>query len=256
MPFTPLAELLGNRLFISGGLIEYVSASQITVGLVNDRTVLRDEANEYTMRFTGKLTLDLTVSGVGGIDVGSEAASTWYSVWIIADSTATDRGLAKAILSTSPTFPTLPPSPATFDVARRIGWIRNDGSSDIIKFFMFGCERSRVWFYDAEQSAVQVLVGGNATSFTNIDLSAFVPPTSTLARMHTEFNPGAQNRATRIRTNGSTIAVPVMTLPGAGNNPTMAFTLMPTDQMQRIQYEVDNVSDALDVFIGGWEESC
>ena len=49
------------------------------------------------------LTVDITVSGVNGLDTGSEAASTWYYIWVIYNGTT-----VAGLLSTSATAPTMP----------------------------------------------------------------------------------------------------------------------------------------------------
>lgn len=56
--------------------VELVACEQLVMG---DGTISRNDGNEWT----GK-TANITVSGAGGLDTGTEEASTWYEVWGIA----------------------------------------------------------------------------------------------------------------------------------------------------------------------------
>jgi hypothetical protein len=66
------------------------------------------------------LSANLAVSGVNGLDTGTSAASTWYSVWVIWNGTTT-----ASLLSLSATAPTMP---GGYTHKARIGWIRSDAS--------------------------------------------------------------------------------------------------------------------------------
>src|SRR5260370_140508 len=61
-------------------------------------------------------------SGNGGLDTGSIADNTWYHVFAIE---RTDTGVVDALISLSPTAPTLP---ANYTKKRRIGSIRTDAT--------------------------------------------------------------------------------------------------------------------------------
>lgn len=63
----------------------------------------------------------------GGLDTGSVATDTWYSVWAIAKA---DK-VQDVLFSTSASSPTMP---ASYIYKRRIGWIKTDGSGNIIPF--------------------------------------------------------------------------------------------------------------------------
>lgn len=71
-------------------------------------------------------------TGLGGLDTGSIAASTWYHVWVIK---RTDTGVVDVLFSTSPTDPVMPEN---YNCKRRVGAILTDGSSNIIPFYQIG----------------------------------------------------------------------------------------------------------------------
>jgi len=135
-------------------------------------------------------TADLAVSGANGLDTGAEAANTWYAVYVIVgddapnvvDQTANNnqptlwrRGARVAtLLSTSATAPTLPPGYNRF---RRVGWVRNDASSNI-KLFV-NAEDSPWFFWNTALTSGDALVlnAGTATSYTDVSCAAVAPPT-------------------------------------------------------------------------------
>ncbi len=69
-------------------------------------------------------TVDITVSGAGGLDTGTEASDTWYAVYVIYNPTSAG---VSSLLSTSFTSPTLP---SGYTFYRRVGEILNDSGGD------------------------------------------------------------------------------------------------------------------------------
>lgn len=113
------------------------------------------------------LTLDITASGANGLDAGAEAADTWYSIWVIHNpTTATTAGL----LSTSEDAPTMP---AGYTKKRRVGWVRNDDSSDFRKFYMVGN-----WWYWDDVHLVLDVTDPLPTEWTDVDCSSVSPLTT------------------------------------------------------------------------------
>lgn len=64
----------------------------------------------------------------GGLNTGAEAANTWYEVHLIR---RPDTGVVDVMFTTTANRATLP---ANYTQQRRIGWIRNDASSNILAF--------------------------------------------------------------------------------------------------------------------------
>jgi len=73
------------------------------------------------------LSLSLASTGANGRDGGSEAANTWYAVYVIYNPTT---NTVAGLLSTSATSPTLPSGYIFF---RRVGWVRNNASSNLVR---------------------------------------------------------------------------------------------------------------------------
>lgn len=139
--------------------IAYASASTVTVTCAE--IVLENSSNEKTTARAVSETLDLSASGANGLDDGSEAASTWYYVWVIAKAD----GTIDTLLSASSTAPTLPTG---YTFKALVGAVRNDGSSNLLKFIQNGNQVQYMEWATMASGAV-------GTSWNAIDTTAFVP---------------------------------------------------------------------------------
>ena len=142
-------------------VVVYASASTVTVTC--DWLVLDDGTNSRTVK-TVSVTPAITTSGENGLDSGSEASSTWYSVWVIAKA---DGSSVSGLLSASTASPTMP---TNYTLKRRVGWVRNDASSNFMTFYQAGPHS-----YGAARN---IVASGTATTFTTVDVSSSVPPTT------------------------------------------------------------------------------
>lgn len=87
---------------------------------------------------SGAGSVDLTVSGLGGLDSGAPVADTTYHIFAIA---RLEDETAAFIASASPSGPILP---AGYDLKRRIGSIPTNGSGNFIGFTQRGSEFLRL----------------------------------------------------------------------------------------------------------------
>jgi hypothetical protein len=99
----------------------------ITSGYVIDSTGA--DALYISSAFTKSTSSWAVGTGNGGLDTGSIANSTWYSVWVIK---RPDTGVNDVLLSTSATAPTMP---ANYTLKKRIGWVLTNGSAQFVVFF-------------------------------------------------------------------------------------------------------------------------
>lgn len=116
------------------------------------------------------LTSDLTASGTNGLDTGAEAGNTTYAVWAIYNLTT---NTVAGLLSTSFTLGGLT-LPSGYTFGRLVGFIRNDGSSNIIPFV----QHDDKLLYDDPVDDTQALTAGSDTSFTDIDLTTWAGNTA------------------------------------------------------------------------------
>jgi hypothetical protein len=98
-----------------------------------DEVVLQD-TNGYAKRIASiNLTLDLTASGINGLDTGSEAGNTWYYIWILNGSSGTG-----GVLSTATAFGSVT-KPSGYDTyGALVGAMLNDNSSNFVTLYQLG----------------------------------------------------------------------------------------------------------------------
>lgn len=167
--------LVGALSQISGLVPAFTTAASVTLSVGE----CRSDDDSFMILASTPLVIDITLSGAGGLDTGVEAASTWYAIWTIADSTGTNP--VAGLFSASFSAPTLP---AGYDKKRRVGSVRNDTSSNFISFVVFGKNSGRLTMYTNGVATRAVLAGGAAVgTVTAVDLSAFVPPVSRAAAL-------------------------------------------------------------------------
>ncbi|MBF0353025.1 MAG: hypothetical protein HQM11_18470 [SAR324 cluster bacterium] len=95
-----------------------------------DYLTLYGSSNIVHIASSVSTTVDITVSGIGGLDSGSESPDTWYYVWAVSDGTT-----VSGLLSTSATSPTLPGG-ATYK--KLVSAVRNDNANNFIYFYQQG----------------------------------------------------------------------------------------------------------------------
>ncbi|MEE8385827.1 MAG: hypothetical protein V3S01_07915 [Dehalococcoidia bacterium] len=218
----------------------------------------RDDADTYDIVSSGTLTGAIDASGANGLDTGVVAANTWYSLWVIADASA---GTVAGLFSTSTTEAGLT-YPGSYDVARRVGWVLTDASSNIRGFAQSKGGNHRVWTHEVDYDDFKELTAGTATTMTAVDVSAAVPPgaigcQAMALQLRTAsaidaggglgWNPvGNQNRNWGIATGLA-----------AGNDSTSSIipTLPMLDGTDSIIYRVGLGTSSMDIFVTGWEDS-
>lgn len=211
-------------------------------------------ATQY-QNYMPPLFINSAINGINGLDQGTIAASTQYAIWIIGDS----RGYnpVGALLSlTSNLYPLLP---FGYDSLRLLGFIETDGSSH----FVYATHEPQgmaaaVAYY--LQPPISVLSGGNATTFTGVDLNSAVPTgalPNVIVELLVTFIPLAIGDAIQIRPTGSTATAGLVVITG------IAAGIAQTQYIQviagvngsthaSIDYEVSVSGDAVSMSVVGW----
>lgn len=191
---------------VVGARLTWHSVTAVLIGTAALESEVRNVGNTFTINFTGTIgPVDITASGVNGLDTGVEAPDTWYAVFVIGDSTNVNP--PAGLLSVSTDYPTLP---AGYDSYRRIGWVRNGAAGDFLAFYQRGAGLDRTYNYNVDRALLLALSGGVATVFTTVPLGAFVPPTSQFVIMNIGFDTQNASDILDIRPTGSTVADPVV----------------------------------------------
>lgn len=90
--------------------------------------ILRTAGGDCYRATSLNATVDITASGLNGLDTGAEASATWYYIWVVSDGATTG-----TCLSTSNTAPAAAVT-ATYPYVALVGAVYNDASSDFVQF--------------------------------------------------------------------------------------------------------------------------
>lgn len=126
-----------------------------------DEVILHNSSSEALRVSSVNLTVDVTVSGVNGLDSGSES-NVWYYLYVITNGTT-----IAGLLSESSTSPTMP---SGYEYKALVGAIYNS-SGDFINIYQQGNRVGR--------ERIEVLTNGSEGTPTSISLSSIVPPSAT-----------------------------------------------------------------------------
>lgn len=126
-----------------------------------------DVTGTYQLNNNAVITINAAVNGLNGLDTGTFAASKVYAVYLVWDPVTLQT--PGAMISLSLTAPLMP---FGYSAYLLIGFATSDGSTHFLKgYWTAGNSSTRTFYYDAP---IQCL-SGNQTSYTGVDLSAFVP---------------------------------------------------------------------------------
>lgn len=192
--------------FMQGLVPKYASANTFTIAAGG----CRDSGDAANIAISTAYTMDITVSGAGGLST-SETESTsgsWYYCFAMRKSTD---GTVNFILTASSSGAVLP---SGYDQTRMLPFaIRNSTQANFIPWYVIeGWPyrpkiNYRVRFAEMGASTVgptNVLDGGNSTSYTTLSLANYVPPIARVAEIRHGHTGGSGTIQLYIRKSGST----------------------------------------------------
>ena len=236
------------------------TGTNASVSVSADEIAVENGSNAYMILRSFSRTINSATSGAAdGLDTGTIAASTWYSVWAIAKADGTQGGL----LSLSATAPTMP---SGYTYKARIGWIRTDGTGNKypLSFKQLGRKVTYVLAAGSNVTAYPIIATGTSGTFsagtytpTTQSVSSFVPSTASHIRLY--FN--SQNTAVSaaVTPNGAA------SWTGYGSNPApeisfyggASMTTFTTDMMLESTniYWANSTGASFVMACGGWEDN-
>jgi hypothetical protein len=223
------------------------------VSVSADEICVENSSNAYATLRSVSVTPSTAASGANGLDTGTIAISTWYSVWVIWNG-ATTAGL----LSLSATAPTMP---SGYTHKARVGWIRTDGTANKypLGFKQYGRRAQYVSAVGTNLTAIpQMSVGvqGNPTSgptFVAVAVGNYTPSTAAAISLLLSSNSGVQ---TIIAAPNNTYGTYV----GTANPPPVVINTSGTSQLIWMTLESSSVYWACSGSSGicacmGWEDN-
>lgn len=257
------------HLYISGVNISYASTTVIALAPgqardMNDNVdmpISFPDANNNInpailfQNYQQPIYINSAVNGVNGLDTGTIAASTQYAIYLIGDSRGYNlvAGLLSLASSVAPTIP------LGYDSIRLIGFAETDGSSHFV-YATHEPQSANAALQYHLSPAISVLSGGDATTFTGIDLNAAVPTgalPNVICWLFVTFTPVAAGDTVTFRPTGSTATtnLPIITGISAGVAQTQYLQVtagVNGSTHASIDYEVTSASDAVSVSVASW----
>ncbi len=127
-----------------------------------------DSTGTFQISLDTAVTINAGTVGLNGIDTGALAASTVYSVYLVADPVSL--AVSGCMVSLSATAPYLPFNYSAFAL---IGYVTTDSSAHFLKgYWTAGNSTQRLFTFDAP---IICLNAGTQTGYTGVALTTFVP---------------------------------------------------------------------------------
>lgn len=234
------------------------TGTSANVSVSADEIVVENASNAYKTLRAVSLTVAGVSSGVAnGLDTGALAASTWYSIWVIAKADGTTAGL----LSLSATAPTLP---SGYTYKARVGWIRTDGTANKypLNFQQYG--RSVSYQVGANVSALPLVTSGaqgtwsvSAPTYVSVSLASFIPPTAGKASVMLDNQYNGQVTVAVALAPTNTYFGCSSTNPPPASITTSSSTIQPFEMVMPASKTVYWVSSGAGgaLYIRGWEDN-
>lgn len=185
---------------------------------------------------------------------GVEIISEWLPLWFLTGTSGSG-----SYLSTQRT--TLFAAPSGYALAkRRVSYVRNDASGNLAEFAYDAASRTMAWEYAQSGNSSAVVNGGAATTWTAVDCSAVVAPSTrridvvvsvykpTTADTSIFLRQRGTGVSTTTRNNGVSVAL------NSTTNNTMATSIL-CDGVQAIDYVMSVTPGSSGyVFVLGWRD--
>ena len=187
---TGLPPVNAPEMYVEGLNLSWESVTELNVAAGR----ARNSSNQNDIILDSAVVIDGSSNGANGLDIGDLANNTFYAVYAIADSFKNSD--AAAMISADLDQPLLP---TDYDMYRRIGYVKTDGSAEFLEFRQEGLGQNRWMWYDAA-IATDITAGASAT-FAAVDLSDGIPDLSNsgMVNLLAVFTPTAAEDTLELR---------------------------------------------------------
>lgn len=233
---------LGTQ-YLYGMNLSWLTVSTISVAAGG----VRDSSNTIDMQNSSAETLNILAAGYNGLDTSAVAASSFYAVYAIGDSTQNNPN--GYIFSLSFAQPVLP---FGYDSYFRIGAVLTDSSKNILNFWQYGSDGDRTMYYDINIAAPTTSA---ATTYASISLATSVPPIACQAVMFVQYTANSATNVASFLPYGSTATNGIVRFgygvaaeqQGMMNLPLQLHTAAPS-----FQFKTTSASDTLVMLTAGY----
>lgn len=241
-----------NQVVVNAGT-RYVTGMQVSRAAANKLSVsagaVREQTNVNDIIATAAFDVYTNRQGLNGLDIGTIAASTSYTLFAVSNSY--DKSVFGAVLSTGVDAPNALPEGCDmyWPIAHNI---KTDGSSNLLNFVRIGNGHIRTHLFDAPIALD--LSGGNDTSFTEVDCSDIVPA-NCKALLLVSMTPNSAGNAVRFRYTGFAAANGQTGVSGdVAAVATIENSYIIVDADSTFEYKVSSASDAAVASVIGFED--
>lgn len=221
-------------------------ANNLNISVASDSTLsitagsIRDSSNVFDITLDEAVTLDAEVVGANGIDTGALGNSSWYYVYAIGDTTLYRDPATLISLSATPYLP------FGYDVLKRIGYARTDGSADFVELYQIGNSNMRQYFWD---EMVTVLDAQGSATYADVDCAAAMAPGTRIANVRWLFVPATVTNTFALRPNGSASTGNIAGKSDVVSVPHRGYDQILTDTSRVAEYLTTSASDDLSLFV-------
>lgn len=175
---TAYADLAASSIpGLRSNLVISATGVDASIAVSFNYATLSNSSGVMYLAASGSLSINTATVGANGLDTGSLAGGTWYSVWAIFNGTT-----VSGLISLSATSPTLP---SGYTYKARIGWIRTDGTANRypLGFMQKGSATQYKVAAGSNVANLPIMASGLAgntitPTWAAISVSDFVPPTA------------------------------------------------------------------------------
>jgi hypothetical protein len=235
MPAQPIVN--AGFKYINGLGLLWVDDDTITV--LGGRC--RDSSNTNDIILDDIVTIEAANNGAGGLDIGVLGNNLLYAVYAIGSSF--NPALQSAILSANSVQPLLP---AGYDMYRRIGFVRTNGTADILEFQQVGSGSDRQMWYAV--SIATDITAGNSAAYADVNPGTTIPAFATTAILDVTFTPTGADDQVNIKPKGSSSVKGLAFMSGSAAGVVKTGVLFcPCSSTPRFEYKVTGSATAINV---------
>ncbi|WP_223472900.1 MULTISPECIES: hypothetical protein [unclassified Pseudomonas] len=233
------------------------TGTSASVTIAADEIIVRNSSGQYQILSSVSVTASTTGTLVNGLDAGTIAVSTWYSVWVIWNGTTT-----AGLLSLSATAPTMP---SGYTHKARVGWIRTDATANKypLSFTQSGKSVQYKVATGSNVTALPLLANGTAGSITTpptwvaVGISNIVPPTASRIKLYGTNTTASAGTIISAPNNSyagtATGTPPPLVMSNVGSSPNSVYCEFVIESVNI--YWASSGSAAQSLICLGWEDS-
>lgn len=234
--------------YVNGLRLSNDATTPLEIINVSAGTIL-DSSATFQLSSTSVLKASLLVSGLGGIDTSSVAASSVYAVYLVADPVTLQA--SQIMFSLSLTGPLMPFGYSAYAL---LGFVATDASSHILAGYWSDNDAARrLFIFDAPQATA--VTAGAATSYTGVALTKWVPAIANIySLINVSFVPAAASRVLSLQGGLSTGNQIVLTGQVAAVVVTAQVGVLSqlVSSVPTVNYKVSNADSNVAVNIAGY----